>query len=136
MRAIRAYKFQQTETASRERIMVLLLEGALSRIRLAITALEKNENAPAQEALARATEIISVLLGALDRSIAPELCDKLTDLYTFVNSRLLASAGNLDPQAAKEAERVFSPLVDGFRGAVEKVMAEKASQDEPMAVAG
>ena len=63
------------------------------------------------------------LLVTLDKPKAPELCEKLGDLYQFINGRLISAVTTHNAIAAREAERVFAPLVEGFQGAVVQVQA-------------
>lgn len=112
------YANTQNETASKERLMVLLFEAALRHIRTGAQALEARRARDAFNPLMRASDIVTELLTTLDRSKAPELCERLADLYGFVNGRLLRAVATQDATPAREAERVWKPLVDGFRGAV------------------
>lgn len=114
------------ETASKERLMVLLFEAGLKNIRLGAKALEEGRWREAYDPLIRASDIVTELLVTLDHSKAPELCQKLDDLYKFVNGRLLQATTSRNAQPAREAERVFAPLVDGFQGAVAKLQSEQA----------
>lgn len=113
-----AYARTQRETASRERILVLLLEAALRHIRLGAAALEERRDSAAVASLTRAADILAELHGTLDPSRAPELCATLGELYQFLSSRLLSACASKDPAAVREAERVFVPIVEGFAAAV------------------
>jgi len=112
------YAQAQAETASPERLMVLLFEAALKHMRTAAVALEQGRPADAHRSLSRAGEIVAQLHASLDHTRSPGLCDRLAELYRFVCGRLLdASTGN-DPRLAREAERVFAPIAEGFAQAV------------------
>jgi flagellar protein FliS len=119
--ASRAYSRTQGQTASRERLMVLLLETALKNVRAGAAALEAKRPADANAALAKAADIVTELLATLDHTRAPELCRQLSEIYVFVSGRLLAALTARDPGAAREAERALAPVVDGFVEAVRAV---------------
>jgi flagellar protein FliS len=121
MIALRRYTSTQNETASREKLFVLLLEAAMRHTRTAAQALEENRFADAALPIQKAVDIISELMATLDRSKAPELCDRLGELYTFINGRLMSASASKDPRAAREAERVLAPIADGFIQAVKIV---------------
>ena len=53
-------------------------------------------------------------LATLDRRQAPELCQSLSQIYTFVCARLITASVQRSAQAAAEAERVFAPVAAGF----------------------
>src|SRR6185369_1569412 len=118
MLAIRRYANTQNETASKERLMVLLFEAALRHIRRAASALESGRAADAAPGLAKAGDIVAELLATLDHSKAPQLCRQLTDVYIFVADRLIAAGGSKNPTAVREAERVFAPIAEAFATAV------------------
>jgi flagellar protein FliS len=121
MNAARAYVRTQNETASRERLMVLLFEAALRHIRTGAAALEAGDRTRAVTPLMKAGDIVAELSSSLDVSRAPELGQLLKDVYLFVSSRLIRAASTGQAEAAREAERVFAPIVDAFATAVAQV---------------
>jgi flagellar protein FliS len=119
--ATRAYGRTQGETASRERLMVLLFETALRDIRVAVATLAGGRPHEAARPLGRATEIVTELIATLDHSRAPELCSHLAQVYLFAHGRLLIASVDHDAEAAREAERALAPIADGFAQAVRAV---------------
>jgi flagellar protein FliS len=119
--AARAYGRTQSETASRERLMVLLFEAALRHIRVAAAHLEKGHVREASTPLGKASDIVTELLGTLDHARAPELCAQLQKIYLFTNARLLAAIADRNPAAAREAERALVPVAEGFAEAVRTI---------------
>jgi flagellar protein FliS len=112
------YASTQAETASRERLMLLLFETALRHMRAAAAALEQGRAAEAHAGIARSGDIVALLHASLDHSRSPELCDRLGEVYRFVCQRLLDANVERDPRAIREAERAFAPVAEGFAGAV------------------
>lgn len=108
----------QKQTASKERLMVLLFEAALRHIRAGATGLEENRFQEAANCLTKASDIIVELHSTLDRGKAPELCDQLAEIYRFVSLRLVIATSTRNAAKAREAERALAPVVDGFRTAV------------------
>jgi flagellar protein FliS len=119
--AARRYAQAQRETASPERLMVLLFEAALRNIRAGATALETGRPSAASPALLKASDIVVELHATLDRSKAPDLCDRLAEVYRFVCLRLSAAALSRDARAAREAERAFAPIAEAFAQAVQSM---------------
>jgi flagellar protein FliS len=119
--AARRYAQAQRETASPERLMVLLFEAAVRNIRSGAAALDAGKVAEATRALTQATDIVVELHATLDRSKAPELCDQLAEVYRFVCQRLGAAALSRDARAAREAERTFTPIAEAFAQAVQAI---------------
>jgi flagellar protein FliS len=118
MNASRAYKRATQETASKERLMVLLFEAALKHMRQAGVLLEARKSTDALPLLLKASDIVTELAATLDARRAPELANTLGELYAFVCRRLAHAAAFQDAVAAREAERAFAPIVDGFQQAV------------------
>ena len=127
MNPIRRYAAAQNETASPERLMVLLFEAALRHMRNGASALETGRNADANVALSKATDIVVELDATFDRPRYPELAENLGVVYQFVCQRLLSASLTHDPVLAREAERVFYPVADAFATAVRQLAAERSA---------
>ena len=122
------YVQAQNETASPERLMVLLFEAALRHMRTGTGALQSGRAADANVALSKATDIVVELDATFDRLRFPELADNLGLVYQFVCSRLLSATAKRDPILVREAERVFLPVADAFATAVRQLAVERAGQ--------
>ena len=123
MSVARIYTRTQNETASKERLMVQLFEAALRHMRTAAPALESKRHNEANVALGKASDIVTELLSTLDKPRAPELCERLAAVYTFVIDRLLKALTDRQAKWVREAERAFEPIALGFAEAVQKVEA-------------
>ena len=128
MNATRRYAQSQNETASPERLMVLLFEAALRHMRGAAAALEGGRRSDADGALTRASDIVAHLDATFDGARFPELGKNLGVVYRFVCQRLLTGKLESDPAPVREAERVFFPVADAFSIAVQQLAAERAAQ--------
>ncbi len=115
----RRYVQAQNETASPERLMVLLFESALRHIRTAIASLEAGRFLEAATASEKAQQIVAHLDVTFDRPKYPELGENLTKIYKFTCQRLLAGVIRRDPKMFRDAERAFAPVADAFARAVE-----------------
>ena len=118
MNAAARYGSIQNETASRERLMVMLFEAALKHIRVGAHELERGRKFDGARSLLRASEIVNYLQRTLDHNQAPELCSNLAAVYTFICARLLNSSATYAVKPAREAEKALVPLVDAFAEAV------------------
>lgn len=115
-----AYRKTQAETASPERLMVLLFEAALRHMREGASGLEQNRRDSFRIHFSKASAIVAELSRTLDATRAPELAAQLGPLYTFVCERLTYANLKADPKLAREAEKVFEPIADAFTQAVAK----------------
>ena len=118
MNASRAYARASQETASKERLMVMLFEAALRHMRHAATLLEQQKIVDALPLMTKASDIVCELADTLNPREAPELTQTLGELYLFVSQRLARAASFRDPVALREAERAFAPIVEAFQQAV------------------
>jgi flagellar protein FliS len=119
------YAKAERETASPERLLVLLFQTALRNIRTGAASLEAGEAVEGARALVRASEIVVELHATLDRSKAPELCDQLGGVYRFVCQRLGVAALSRDARVAREAEQVMAPVAEAFEAAVARLGAPR-----------
>jgi len=119
-----AYKTVQINTASPERVMVLLFETALRHMRQSQAAIQRQELGAFHDGIRRAAEIVIELQSALKPDVAPKLCDDLSEIYAFVVGRLMLAAANTDPRTVSEAERAFAPVADAFVQAAARTASE------------
>ena len=123
MHPISRYVQAQSATATPERIMLLLFEGALRNIRAGAEALEVGRVRESDRSLSKAAEIVAALDGSFDAARFPALAKNLGPVYRFVCQRLLFALLRRDPRMARQAERVFWPVADAFSRAVEMTKA-------------
>jgi flagellar protein FliS len=131
MNPTRRYANAQSQTASPERLMVLLFEAALRHMRSGASALEAGCQADANRALAHAGDIVTELDATFDTARHPQLGAQLEQVYGFVLERLLLANARRDAGLAREAERVFTPVADGFARAVEQLQSERGGAATP-----
>jgi flagellar secretion chaperone FliS len=128
MNAATAYKRTQSETASKERLMVLLFEAGLRHLRAAAKAFDEKKNAEAIKSLGKASDIVQELLSTLNHQIFPELCERLAAIYVFVLGRIDRGLLTLTAKPVLEAARAFEPIVLGFAEAVTKLERGEAAR--------
>ena len=128
MNATRRYAQAQNETASPERLMVLLFEAALRHMRAGAAALDSGRPADANPALTRATEIVAHLDATFDQARFPKLAESLGPVYRFVCQQLLSGNLRSDPALVRQAEQAFTPVADAFSTAVHRLSVERAGQ--------
>lgn len=90
-------------TASSEELRLMLYEGAIKFTRQAISSLESRDFEGSYNALMRAQKIVLELSTSLNFDIAPDLCDKLSALYTYIYRLLVDANMQRDVKPATEA---------------------------------
>jgi flagellar protein FliS len=76
-------------TATPEQLQLMLYDGAIRFGEQAKLALEQKKFDQSYELISRTQKIIAELISSLKPDKAPELCDKLAGLYTFVYRKLI-----------------------------------------------
>jgi len=89
-------------TASPAELRLLLLDGALRFARQGREGLAQKDYEASYEGISRCQQFVLELISALRPSVAPELCSRLSGLYTFLFTRLMAASSEKDPQILDE----------------------------------
>jgi flagellar biosynthetic protein FliS len=118
MSPLNAYAKVNVQTASSQQIMITLFQTALGHMRASIGAFENGDTIRGSKLAEKAATIVLGLQGTLKTEVAPELCERLSELYSFIACRLAIAGSQFSATPVAEAERVFSPLVDAFSQAV------------------
>ncbi len=102
-----AYLAAAVHSASRDQLLMMLIDGAIQFTTRGIEALPA---AKAAEALGRAQKIVAELLSSLRPDIGREIYEKLAALYHFCIERLLTAAAKRSAADAEQALRVLNEL--------------------------
>ena len=81
----------------------MLYEGAIKFTRQAIDALEASDFELSYNGLMRAQKIVLELSTSMNFDIAPDLCDKLSALYTYIYRLLVEANMHREAKPAREA---------------------------------
>lgn len=114
-------------TATREQLLMMLLDGAVRFATRGLDALKAGK--PGGDSLPRAQNIVAELLASLRPAIGKALYEKLAGLYRFCIDRLLRAAMQHEAASAEEALRVLNELRVMWADAVAK-MNEKGKPEE------
>ncbi len=90
MNGIESYQRTAVSTQSRGRLIVMLYDGAIKFMKLAIQEIEAGNWAAKGQYLIRAQDIIAELNAVLDTEAGGEIARNLRRLYLFMNRRLCA----------------------------------------------
>ena len=115
MNGIASYQENSVTTQSKGRLIVLLYEGAIKFMKLAIKELEAGNYEAKGQYLNRAREIINELNAVLDMQAGGELSDNLRKLYLFMQQRLSDANIKRDPQIIHEVITIMEELNQGWK---------------------
>jgi flagellin-specific chaperone FliS len=94
--------------------MISLFQAALRNMRASAGAFDRGDYQTGSVMAEKAAAIVLGLQGTLKTEVAPDLCARLSELYTFVACRLAMAGVKFSSQHVLEAERVFAPIADAF----------------------
>ncbi len=105
-------------TASPERLVVMLYDGAIRFLHQSAAALRAGKRDTARERLRRATAIIDELTRSLDLSQG-EIAVGLRSIYSFCSRHLIDSTLHADPEGYEKVAELLAELRESW-AAIEK----------------
>ncbi len=115
MNGIATYQNTAVTTQSKGRLIVMLYEGAIKFLNLAIKELEAQDYEAKGRYIAKAGDIIRELNTVLDMEAGGEISQNLRQLYNFMSSQLTAANAKCDPQMIREIITLLEELNKGFK---------------------
>jgi flagellar protein FliS len=127
MNVYSAYRKNSIESASKEEIMLMLMEGAILRLKSAQQSWDDDEKTKARELRSQALAIITELDNTLDRANGDTaLVEELDALYGFMIRELNRATAKDDFGKLQAVEETMESLYQGFKDAV------AASKQQPL----
>ncbi|MCH2143846.1 MAG: flagellar export chaperone FliS [Phycisphaerales bacterium] len=94
-------------TASPAELRLMLIDGAIRFIEQARAGLLERNHERSFEGFSKARAIVTELISGLNPQADPELCDRLTGLYTFIFTRLVDAASERSIEIVDEVLEIF-----------------------------
>lgn len=118
MRAVQNYARQRAESAPPEDILLLLLEGAIDRVRQADEAMVANDRSLWNKHVHTVRAIFLELTTALDPSLDVSLATNLRNTYAWIIHHSTEAARAGDRERLAEVGRVIQVVYDTWSQAV------------------
>ena len=115
MNGVAAYQDTTVTTQNKGRLIVLLYDGAIKFMRLAIRELEARDYEAKGRYINRAQDIINELNAVLDTEAGGEIAVNLRKLYCFMSNRLSQANVKRDPQMIREVITLMEELNRSWR---------------------
>lgn len=115
MKGIAAYQDSAVTTQSKGRLIVLLYDGAIKFMKLAIKELEANNYETKGRYINKAQDIINELNAVLDMNAGGEIATNLRKLYCFMNRRLSEANIKRDPNMIREVIELMEQLNQSWK---------------------
>lgn len=125
--AYQKYKQTSVQSASREKLLLMLYEGAIKFTKLAIQAADQKKIAERGMNIGRAYDIVLELNNTLDHKVGGEISKNLEQLYMFITDQFTQANITGDPKYLRDALKVLETLYDGWVKAVEQIKRDQAN---------
>lgn len=119
------YKNTSVQSASREKLLLLLYEGAIRFIKKAIIAIEQNNISDRGYNIGRAYDIILELNNTLDHKVGGDISKNLEQLYMFMTEKLTEANIKGQAEPLHETLKIIETLYVGWKEAIEKLKKEE-----------
>jgi flagellar protein FliS len=115
MNGIATYQQNTVTTQSKGRLIVMLYDGAIKFLKLAIKEMEANNYEAKGTYITRAQDIINELNAVLDMETGGEIATNLRKLYCFMSNRLSQANIKCDPQMIRDVIKLMEELNQGWK---------------------
>ncbi len=123
--AAQKYKQTSVQSASKEKILLMLYEGAIRFVKQAIAAIDRKDIADRGVNIGRAFDIINELNNTLNHDVGGEIAANLEQLYMFICEQLTKANATGQRQPLEESLKVLETLYSGWVEAIEKIKREE-----------
>jgi flagellar protein FliS len=113
------YQKTQVVTASREKILLMLYEGAIRFTKQARVAMNDKKVSEKGKAISKATAILSELMATLDFKIGGQLAQDLENLYIFMIDKLIEANVHNKVECLDEVEKLLNTLYTAWKDVIE-----------------
>ena len=122
-----AYLQTKVLTASPAELRLMLIDGAIRFTEQARAGLKERDYEKSFEGFSKARSIITELISGLNPKADPELCDRLTGLYTYIFTRLVEASSERSVDILDEVIEIIRFERETWSLLVETLSRENAS---------
>ncbi len=115
MNGIAAYQQTAIGTQSKGRLIVMLYDGAIKFLKLALQEIEAGHWAAKSQYINRAQDILLELNAVLDTEAGGEIARNLRRLYLFMNRRLAQANSKKDARMIREVIALMEDLNQSWK---------------------
>lgn len=121
-----SYKAAHIETATPERLLVMLYDGALKYLSLGLQAMQERELEGMHRNILKAEAILLELMSVLDMEVGGELAANLYNLYDYMYRQLVQANLQRDPEPLREVMGLLEPMRSAWNEAANTVAQMRA----------
>jgi flagellar protein FliS len=119
------YKQTSVQSASKEKILLMLYEGAIRFVKQALIAIDQKNIADRGMNIGRAYDVVMELNNSLNHEVGGEIAKNLEQLYMFITEQFTKSNATGQRKPLEDALKVLETLYSGWVEAVEKIKREE-----------
>jgi flagellar protein FliS len=127
--AYQKYKTTSIQSASREKLLLMMYEGAIKYTKLGIIAAEQKQIAERGTNIGRVYDIVLELNNTLDHKVGGEISKNLEQLYMFITEQLTKANITGDPQYLKVCLKILETLYEGWAKAIEQIKKDQSEKN-------
>lgn len=120
MSAVSAYsrvgRVSEVDSADPHRLIQMLIDGALEKMVIARSAMERKDVGRKGEHISWAISIVNGLQASLDKSQGGEIASNLDSLYDYIALRLVTANAQNDTQILDETIGLMRTIKEGWDG--------------------
>lgn len=125
--AYNQYQDTQVTTASPEKILVMLYDGAINFTRIAREKMEQGDVAEKARFIGKGLAIVTELMNTLNHEVGGEISRRLEQLYIYIIDEYTAANMNNSVKSLDNALRILISLRETWAEAIEIWRKERAS---------
>ena len=126
--AYQKYKETSIQSASKEKLLLMMYEGAIKFTKKAVIAIEQKNIAERCVNIGRAYDIVMELNNTLDHKVGGDVAKNLEQLYMFITEQYTKSNISGSPEPLKASLKILETLYDGWVQAVEKLKKDETEK--------
>lgn len=115
---LKQYQQSQIQTASPEKILIMLYDGAIQFLNKALKALKDKDIQETHNNIIGAQRIITEFMNTLDVKSGGDVCKNLYSLYEYLHYRLVQANIQKNPQMIEEVLRHLKDLKETWEEAI------------------
>ena len=139
---VNEYLRTKVMTASPAELRLLLIDGAIRFARQAALGLQAGDHEQIYLGSSQCRAILTELITSLQPDADPALCQRLSELYTFIYNQLVDAVSNRDHEAIGKVVELLEYEQETWRLAIARLAEEEdaaatgAAQDGPVTSSG
>ncbi|MEM1329272.1 MAG: flagellar export chaperone FliS [Planctomycetota bacterium] len=130
-----AYLRTKVLSARPEELRMMLLEGALKFARQGLDGLESKDFEQSFSGISQCRSIVVELMSNLRDDVAPEVCDRVRAVYTFLFNQLTEASLEKDAQKLEQAIELLEFERETWQMLIDDLAKERAAGRDPVAEA-